>query len=287
MTDASIGKSNRPETGPHLMIISCPECAAKFLIDAAALGATGRMVRCGKCAHTWAEAPPETISENIGTLADEDAAPTPDADPVADPDQGSESEMESDSDSKSDPPFDSDDSEFEPGADQETDRGGGGANIRAGVPALQRKRKNIVAKLAWILLILTVGGVAGGALFFQNRVIETWPAAKRLYTMIGLTQEPLGVGLNLVNVKFSQQGAKDGGLLVEGEVENISDRVLDVPGLRATLFDKQKTAVQHWPFRASLPRLLPGENVKFRTIIKNPAKGAVRIEIEFHEARPE
>ncbi|NQU71928.1 MAG: zinc-ribbon domain-containing protein [Rhodospirillales bacterium] len=260
------------------MIISCPECTAKFLVDAAALGATGRMVRCGKCAHTWAETPPETISENVGAPVD--------AEPARDSEQGPEENSESE------PPFDeaddSDDSDFEPDSDPEPDAEsprGRRTGPRTGVPALQQKPTNIVAQLSWGLLIVLVLGVSGGGVFFQNQVIETWPAAKRLYALIGLTQEPLGVGLNLVNVKFSQLAENGGGLLVEGEVENTSDHVLDVPSLRATLFDKKKISVQHWPFEATLPRLLPGENVKFKTIIKNPAKGAVRIEIDFHEAR--
>lgn len=281
--NTSNDKSYRLEAGPNFMIISCPECTAKFLVDAAALGATGRMVRCGKCAHTWAETPPDTISENVGTPADENASPAPDEEPARD------SEQDPEENSESDPPFDeADDSDFEPDSDPEQDSEsprGRRTGLRTGVPALRQKPTNIVAQLSWGLLILLLLGVSGGGVFFQNQVIETWPAAKRLYALIGLTQEPLGVGLNLVNVKFSQLAANGGGLLVEGEVENTSDHVLDVPSLRATLFDKTKISLQHWPFKAPLPRLLPGENVKFKTIIKSPAKGAVRIEIDFHEAR--
>lgn len=277
--DASNDKANRSDAGPKFMIISCPECAAKFLVDAAALGATGRMVRCGKCAHTWPETPPETVSADMDVVADDDPQPSPDQDPAP--------EIDGEGDLDSDPPFDPD---SEPDQDQDPDsagRDGYRAGIRRGVPALQRKRKSIVARITWALLILLILGSAGGGVFFQNQIIKAWPAAKRLYDMAGLIREPLGIGLNLVNVKFSQQGKKGGGLLVEGEVENISNHVLDVPGLRATLFDKEKKAVQHWPFKAPLPRLLPGENVKFKTIIKNPAKGAARIEIDFHETQPE
>ncbi len=40
------------------MIVSCPECAARFEVDPPALGPTGRKVRCGKCAHVWMQPPP-------------------------------------------------------------------------------------------------------------------------------------------------------------------------------------------------------------------------------------
>jgi len=258
------------------MIISCPECAAKFLVDAAALGATGRMVRCGKCAHTWPETPPETVSEDSGATTDDETPPPQDPSP--------DSEIDDEDDLESDSPFDP---EFEPNPDPDSAGCDGyPAGIRRGVPALPRKRKSIVARMIWFLLILLLLGAGGGGVLFQNHILETWPVIKRLYDLAGLIREPLGVGLNLVNVKFSQLGAKGAGLLVEGGVENISNHVLDVPALRATLFDKEKNAVQHWPFKAPLLRLLPGENVKFKTIIKNPAKGAARIEIDFHESHP-
>ena len=46
------------------MIISCPECSGKFRIDASALGAGGRTVRCGKCGHTWLQTPPDSSADS-------------------------------------------------------------------------------------------------------------------------------------------------------------------------------------------------------------------------------
>ncbi len=47
------------------MIILCPECRGKFRIDPSALGAGGRTVRCGKCAHTWLQVPPDPEAEIV------------------------------------------------------------------------------------------------------------------------------------------------------------------------------------------------------------------------------
>jgi len=39
------------------MILTCPACASRFMVDAAALGEDGRKVRCAKCHHQWFAVP--------------------------------------------------------------------------------------------------------------------------------------------------------------------------------------------------------------------------------------
>jgi predicted Zn finger-like uncharacterized protein len=41
------------------MIVTCTTCSKRYLVDSAALGASGRNVRCAACGHTWFQAPPE------------------------------------------------------------------------------------------------------------------------------------------------------------------------------------------------------------------------------------
>lgn len=40
------------------MILTCPSCKTRYLVDANALGARGRHVRCAKCGETWHQEPP-------------------------------------------------------------------------------------------------------------------------------------------------------------------------------------------------------------------------------------
>ncbi len=51
------------------MIVTCPSCATRYLVDPAALGETGRMVRCARCAHTWMETPPDDMPKRVDVAA--------------------------------------------------------------------------------------------------------------------------------------------------------------------------------------------------------------------------
>lgn len=47
------------------MIVTCPACSTRYLVDPRALGASGRLVRCANCAHTWHQAPPEDAPRRV------------------------------------------------------------------------------------------------------------------------------------------------------------------------------------------------------------------------------
>jgi predicted Zn finger-like uncharacterized protein len=48
------------------MILSCPSCSSRFLVDPRAIGPMGRQVRCGKCKHEWqATAPLITMAADV------------------------------------------------------------------------------------------------------------------------------------------------------------------------------------------------------------------------------
>lgn len=60
------------------MIVSCPSCATRYLIDPTALGGEGRTVRCAKCSHTWHEQPPADMPKRVDILPpDNEPRPIP------------------------------------------------------------------------------------------------------------------------------------------------------------------------------------------------------------------
>ena len=45
------------------MIVRCTACTTRYRVDPAALGETGRRLRCTRCGHVWHETPPIDVPE--------------------------------------------------------------------------------------------------------------------------------------------------------------------------------------------------------------------------------
>ncbi|MDX2101067.1 MAG: hypothetical protein EAZ99_01285 [Alphaproteobacteria bacterium] len=47
------------------MIVTCPNCASRYLVDPQVLGADGRKVRCANCGHVWHQTPPPDMAKPV------------------------------------------------------------------------------------------------------------------------------------------------------------------------------------------------------------------------------
>lgn len=54
------------------MILTCPECKSRYVVNPSALLPRGRTVRCAKCSHSWHEKKP---SDDVEVIPTEEKAP--------------------------------------------------------------------------------------------------------------------------------------------------------------------------------------------------------------------
>src|SRR5258708_30875464 len=65
MPTTPIKAANNDKTTTRRMIVSCPSCSTRYIVDPKTLGPTGRMVRCANCKHTWTQAPPADMPKPV------------------------------------------------------------------------------------------------------------------------------------------------------------------------------------------------------------------------------
>jgi predicted Zn finger-like uncharacterized protein len=237
------------------MIVACPECNTRYVVDPRALGAEGRRVRCARCSHVWHHKPPPEALAEVETVA---PPPAPESPPAV---ERVEPQVE--------PPAEQAEPEETPPA------------RRIQLPALAEPRGRRWLAAAWLVLLAAVGLAAGGAVWERDAVIRAWPPSARLYSLLGLAvPQPRDV------LKVTAQARRDEEngvprLVIEGEVANISPEAQQVPKLKVELTDAAKHVVQSWSFDVSTERLLPGASVPFTTSIARPNEAATGMSVTF------
>jgi len=263
------------------MIVTCPACSTRYVVDPAAIGPRGRTVRCANCGHEWVQTVPEEVLEAQAEA--HAAAPVEEAEP-ADAAVRHEAEAE-------EPPAGDGQTEAPRRREQPLPRG----NNLPAVPDRTRRQWIIGWVAVVAALILLIGVLVG----FRERIMQAWPATIGVYEAIGLgpdgaedqgVQEdaaiseprPAGEVLAFGNLNLSLS-EKDGVpvLTVSGDVQNPSERAYAVPTIEATLLDSAKTELHSWTFEPPVPRLGPGETAQFTTRLSNPPAAVREAVLEF------
>jgi hypothetical protein len=116
----------------------------------------------------------------------------------------------------------------------------------------------IVFGAAFVLLVLAVLV----AIAARGEIVATWPAAARLYALVGLPVGPSGPGLELDNITPMRTAD---GLVIEGDITNTGSTARDVPRLRVALRDPDDKETQFKIIDPPTARLGPGETAHFKT----------------------
>ncbi len=271
------------------MILTCPECKSRYVVNPGALMPNGRTVRCAKCSHSWFENKPDSEMEVIKPQEEaKDPVDQPDTAPEK-PADNTSSENEND-DTGDDKPGE------EPSYDfpiQKPKKRRRPAAKTANLPALQNHKYGS-NKLGWISLFIFVTAIIGSFLLFQNSITNSWPASKKLYVAVGLADTaqpkvldvpevtPINERLQIRDLAPRQENRNNmPHLVIAGNVENISSTEQTIPQLKIILLDENRQNIREWNFDPVKLNASPGEMVNFETSLPNPPANARDISVLF------
>jgi predicted Zn finger-like uncharacterized protein len=271
------------------MILTCPACATRYLVDPAAIGTTGRTVRCARCQKTWhQDLPPD---QTIPKITRPVVAPAPPVMPTTASaplesrpgesrpgESRSAAETEATGVKPADRPIESMPSFMgrpEPLGDRH-------------LPALASPRRRISPLvIGWAALALFVILLAAGLVLGRNALVSAWPPAERLYALVRLDANPANFGLAVRNLNSARTSTDSTPtLVVAGEVTNVSSATRRLPPLRVSLRNSQNQVIKTWDFTIGRDQLLAGETAPFQTSIANPPTDASSALVAFTDGTP-
>jgi predicted Zn finger-like uncharacterized protein len=228
------------------MIVTCPSCSTRYLVDPAAIGHDGRRVKCARCGHIWRESAVEPV-----------ATPPAEPQPVL----------------------------VGPAATQAAARPSASGHI-TNLPVVITPRRRDGPAVGLALAILLIGGVAGVGYFARDQIVRFWPPAIRLYDTIGVpVVQPmetgaLGRGLVLQDLEVRRiAGLGTEQVVVTGRMENRALVTRPVPPIEVRLLNGARTVVARMPLVVTTETLAPDQSVQVAATVETLPDTATRLEI--------
>lgn len=227
------------------MILTCPQCAERFKVDAELLAPKGRKVRCAKCKHTWHQLPDPAELDDATDTQDIEAELEKLTEQPAERSKG----FTKDDIPRALRPDDGDEAESD------------SSHVRM-------SRKAIFSGALGVASALLVGGLV---LFTaQENIVRVWPASYALYDALGIAAPIEGEGL--VFEKMTAKLVKSEGdkimLAIEGQIINLKSDSMTLPLIEASLRDEAGEVLHHWIITP------PKNTIEAEAVMKLSAKAA-------------
>ncbi|MBI1211379.1 MAG: DUF3426 domain-containing protein [Alphaproteobacteria bacterium] len=243
------------------MIITCPRCATRYLLEAGVVQPPGRQVRCARCTHTWFQDAAPDLPKPV--LMEEPEVP---AGPVTD-----KSRM----------------LPAPPGSiSQPIPRVQAPPTIEP--PPSVRDDAQRATSRRWAAVLLLAALVIGGSwvfAFMRTYVATVFPPAARLYAALGVPVNTRGFDIKAQTVQEMANGVPV--IAIKGEIINITDRELPVPKLNLRVLDSNKRELYRWTVVPDQPRLAGHQRQSFAARLESPPADTADIEIRLAKDTPD
>jgi predicted Zn finger-like uncharacterized protein len=285
------------------MIVSCPACTARFVVDPALLGPHGRMVRCARCRETWHAEP---TSEDLAHMVQpSEAFPEPVAEEEP-PHHHEEEDVEAAHHFEPMEPPPEPHSEHAPEPEPEPPVTNWQSFANDSVPnfltdsvrpptamggtsrkslVLHKPQRSpvklvasaVIAALVVALIVLLVVG--------RTRIVALWPGAAPIYAAFGMhvALDETGLELQAINSGISQINGKRT-LVISGRIHNIAGATRKVPPLVITLRDAKGKALKSWTYHAGDATLDADKGTDIHEQMASPPDDAVSATVAFAPA---
>jgi predicted Zn finger-like uncharacterized protein len=227
------------------MILTCPQCASRYVVDPRRIPPQGRTVRCSSCGDTWRA---QQDFQQHEPLELEGAAPPA---PVT----------------------------FEPEPPPPT-AAALPKTIRARQAERRRTRKAVAAGAVWGVLGAVLLTLLAAAALLRVEVVRLWPRTAGAYAAVGLPVNPTGLAPESVH---AAPGLKDGhaAVIVTGLVRNVEARPHDPTPLKVSLLDKSGKPLAMKVVQLDPGKLEPGKTRPFSLAFFDPPSGSAGVQVEF------
>jgi predicted Zn finger-like uncharacterized protein len=222
------------------MILQCPACETKFLVDATLIPPEGRMVKCARCAHQWHvegdDLPLPKLPPSLDTLMQD----------AEEPAISFEEERQVALQPDHQEPF------HEPVIKFENDYD---IPLSPHEEAKPSRMPHLVLAVSLLLMIVGLAMIA-----FRESLP---PFLSPIASLIGVESTE---GLALADVQFrTREGRSKVNYVIEGKIVNESQEIRKVPVLRVALVDAQGTWLLSREYEAEDgAEIKPGESYAFK-----------------------